>query len=232
MTAVEPFPVGELRGVVHRPDGAGDDGLVLTHGAGSDHRAPVLVAVADAFAAAGVTVLRFDLPFRQRRPRGPPSPRTAAADREGLRRAVTALRALVPGRIFLGGHSYGGRQATMLAADDPAVAGGLLLLSYPLHPPNKPDQLRTQHFPRLRVPSVFVHGSDDPFGSVDEMTAAVALIPAPTRLIPIAGARHDLKRGRVDLAPAIAALLGGAAAAPTLPPRPAGRPSRPSPRRT
>lgn len=208
MPTVAAFSDHDLRGFLHRPDAAGPYGLALTHGAGSDCRAPLLVAVAEAFATAGVTVLRFDLPFRRRRPKGPPSPHTAAQDRDGVREAVAALRPLVAGPLLLGGHSYGGRQATMLAADEPGLAGGLLLLSYPLHPPNKPDQLRTQHFPRLRVPSVFVHGTEDPFGSVDEMNAAVALIPAPTTLLPIAGARHDLKRGRFDLAPAIAAMLG------------------------
>ena len=111
-----------VRGFLHRPEGAGRDGLVLTHGASSDCRAALLVAAAEALSAAGLCVLRCDLPFRQRRPRGPPSPSGAAADRAGLRDAVGALRALVPGRVFLGGHSYGGRQATMLAAEDPAVA--------------------------------------------------------------------------------------------------------------
>ena len=123
-------------------------------------------------------MLRCDLPFRQRRATGPPSPSTAAADREGLRRAVEAMRELVPGQVFLGGQSYGGRQATMLAADEPEVAAALLLFSYPLHPPGKPDRLRTEHFPRLRVPAVFVQGSADPFGSLAELRSAVALIPA------------------------------------------------------
>lgn len=209
MPTVATFSDHDLHGFLHRPDAAGRHGLVLTHGAGSDCRAPLLVAVAEAFATAGVTVLRFDLPFRRRRPKGPPSPHTAAQDRDGVRQAVAALRPLVAGQLFLGGHSYGGRQATMLAADEPGLADGLLLLSYPLHPPSKPDQPRTQHFPRLRVPSVFVHGTNDPFGSLDELTAALALIPTRTKLIPVAGAGHDLKRGRIDWAPAIATLLAG-----------------------
>src|SRR5208283_483441 len=111
----------------------------------------------------GVCVLRYDLPFRQKRPHGPPSPSTSAADREGLRDAVAAMRAIVPGRVFLGGQSYGGRQASMLAAECPQLAAALLLLSYPLHPPGKPEQPRTAHFPALRTPSLFVHGPRDPF---------------------------------------------------------------------
>jgi len=109
--------------------------------------------------------------------------------------------------IYLGGHSYGGRQASMLAAEDPGLAKALLLLSYPLHPPGKPDQLRTAHFPNLRSPAVFVHGAADPFGSIAELTAAVAMIPAQTQILPIEGAGHDLGRGRFVSPALVAALL-------------------------
>src|SRR5688500_6220673 len=124
-----------VRGVLHRPASPARDGLVLTHGAGGNCGAPLLVALGDAFAAAGVTVLRCDLPYRQARPKGPPFPSGAARDRDGLRQAVRELRWILPGRVFVGGQSYGGRQASMLAADEPGLADGLLLLSYPLHPP-------------------------------------------------------------------------------------------------
>jgi predicted alpha/beta-hydrolase family hydrolase len=201
------FEEGGVRGFLHQPDGAADPGLVLTHGAGGNCRMPLLVAAAEAFTKAGVTVLRCDLPFRQRRPTGPPSPSGAATDRAGLREAVAMMRRMVPGPVFLGGQSYGGRQATMLAADDPGVANALLLFSYPLHPPGKPQRLRTEHFPRLGVPALFVQGTVDPFGSVDELSAAIGLIPAATRLITIDGAGHDLKRGRFDLAAVVAELL-------------------------
>ena len=94
--------------------------------------------------------------------------------------------------MFLGGHSYGGRQATMLCAAEPDLVAGLLLLSYPLHPPRKPAQLRVQHLPDLRVPALFVHGTRDPFGSIEEMEAAVKMIPAKTELLTVDGAGHDL----------------------------------------
>jgi len=168
---------------------------------------PLLTAAAGAFAAAGVTVLRCDLPFRQRRPKVPPSPAGAAADRAGLQQAVAAMRQLVPGRVFLGGQSYGGRQASMLAAEEPDLAAALLLFSYPLHPPGKPERLRTEHFPRLKVPALFVSGTSDQFGTPDELRGAIALIPGPTRLIAIEGAGHDLKRGRFDLGEVVFALL-------------------------
>ena len=83
----------------------------------------------------------------------------------------------------------------MLAASDPGAAEGLLLLSYPLHPPRRPTELRTAHFPKLATKVVFVHGSRDPFGTLEEMRSALALIPAVTALVEIEGAGHDLKRG-------------------------------------
>jgi predicted alpha/beta-hydrolase family hydrolase len=179
-----------VRGYLHRPTGEPAGSLVLAHGAGSDARSPVLLAAADAFAAAGFLVLRCDLPFRQARTTGPPRPGDAALDREGLRNAALAVREIAPGPVFFGGHSYGGRQASMLTADDPSVAAGLLLLSYPLHPPRRPAELRTAHFPRVHVPALFVHGARDPFGSPQEMEAALTLIPAPTRLLLLPGGHH------------------------------------------
>jgi predicted alpha/beta-hydrolase family hydrolase len=211
MTSVVPFEAEGVRGFLHRPDrpphGVPGAGLVLTHGAGGNCTAPLLVAAAAAFSAAGLHVLRCDLPFRQRRPSGPPSPAGAPADRAGLRAAVAALRSIAPGTIILGGQSYGGRQATLLVADEPELVQALLLFSYPLHPPGKPERLRTEHFPRLRAPALFVHGTADPFGSIAELRAAVALIPAPTRIMPIEHAGHDLRRGRFDLAAVAAAAL-------------------------
>ena len=83
----------------------------------------------------------------------------------------------------------------MLLAANPTLADGLLLLSYPLHPPGKPEQLRTQHFPKLQRRALFVHGSRDGFGSLQELELALKLIPVETRLLPITGAGHDLGFG-------------------------------------
>src|SRR3954469_11930702 len=196
---VEPFANSDetpaVRGFLHRPDAPSSDGLVLTHGAGGNCNAPLLVALAEEFADLGWTVLRCDLPFRQARPQGPPRG-NGSEDREGLRRAVIALKQLVSGRVFLGGQSYGGRQATMLAAAEPGLADGLLILSYPLHPPGKPAQFRTAHLPKLQAPSVFVSGSKDPFGSPQEIQSALKLIPAAVEFLLIEGAGHDLGFGR------------------------------------
>jgi predicted alpha/beta-hydrolase family hydrolase len=205
--------------------------LVLTHGAGGNAKMALLAALAEAFAGAGFTVLRCDLPFRQGRPFGPPRPSEAVRDRAGLANALAAMRKIVPARVFLGGQSYGGRQASMLLAEDaktfttedaevhrgPAteenqsvhdylrgnLADGLLLLSYPLHPPARPDQQRTQHLPQLKVPTLFVEGTKDPFATIDEIEAARKLIPAATDLLIVEGAGHDLgfagKKRREDL---------------------------------
>jgi predicted alpha/beta-hydrolase family hydrolase len=212
LSSIEPFEDASagpaVRGFLHRPAGPPRRGLVLTHGAGSDCEAPLLLAVADAFARAGFTVLRCDLPFRHARAVGPPSPAGAARDRAGLRRAVSALQSLVRGRVSLGGHSYGGRQASILLAEEPALAEALLLLAYPLHPPRRPDQWRTGHFPALRTSALFVHGSRDPFGSLRELGEARRLIPARTVLVPVDGAGHDLARGRIPVTPVVEAFRG------------------------
>jgi len=181
-----------IQGWLHAPAAVTGDGLALTHGAGSNCDGALLVAIAEAFAAAGIWVLRFDLPYRQDRKTGPPFPAQAARDREGIRRACAALREFATGRIFLGGSSYGGRQATMLAAEDPRAADGLLLLSYPLHAPGKPEQPRIAHFGKIETPALFIHGTRDPFGSIDELQAALALIPTRSELIQVDGARHGL----------------------------------------
>lgn len=181
-----------VRGFIHRPKASNAHCLILTHGAGGNCQAPLLVAVANVFAEVGFTVLRCNLPFRQTRPHGPPRPGDAERDRQGLKHAVLAMRKLGLERIFLGGHSYGGRQATILCAAEADLVNGLVLSSYPLHPPGKPAQLRVQHFPQLKRDALFLHGTRDPFGSIEEMKAALPLIPAKTRLIEVEGAGHDL----------------------------------------
>jgi len=181
-----------VRGFLHTPENASGNALVLTHGAGGNCESKLLVAVSQAFSDSGFLVLRINLPFRQQRPFGPPFPAAAARDREGLKRAAEFVKERATGKVFLGGHSYGGRQSTMLASENPALVDGLLLFSYPLHPPRKPLQLRTAHFPSLKTPSLFVHGSRDPFGLLEELRPALELIPARHDLLPVEGGGHDL----------------------------------------
>ena len=185
---VEPF----VRGRLHRPEKPNGDGLVITHGAGGNCGMPILIALGEAFCAAGVAVPRCDMPFRQDRPYGPPHPGNAKNDRAGLKNAVDAMKSLAPGRIFLGGHSYGGRQSSMLAAEEQNLVAGLLLTSYPLHAPGKPEQLRVQHLPDLKTPSLFVQGTRDAFGTIAEVEQALKMIPAKTKLLVVENAGHDL----------------------------------------
>jgi predicted alpha/beta-hydrolase family hydrolase len=181
-----------IHGWLHLPAQPIGKAIVLTHGAGADCRCKLLVEMSDALAGSGFTVLRFDLPFRRTRPHGPPSPSTASRDRDGLRRAVSLMQEQKNTQVFLGGHSYGGRQATILASEEPQLADGLLLLSYPLHPPQKPKQLRTSHFPKLTTPAFFVHGTRDPFATIAELISALQLIPAAHAILEVDGAAHDL----------------------------------------
>ena len=199
--SVDPKDAPPVRGMLHEAAKPAGAAIVLTHGASSNRDSVLLIALADAFASLGITALRCDLPYRQARPGGPPSPSGAARDREGLRSAASSL-GQVAKRIYLSGSSYGGRQASMLAADSPEVAEALLLLSYPLHPPGKATQQRTEHFPRLQTPCLFVHGSKDAFGSLDEMREALRLIPARRDLLEVPGGEHGLSK-KAD-APAIA----------------------------
>lgn len=193
-----------MRGFLHTTSCASEDCLILTHGAGGNCQSPLLVMLAETFAAAGVNVLRCDLPFRQKRPKGPPSPSSAERDQEGLQRAVELMRTRFGGHVFLGGQSYGGRQASLLAATEHMLVDGLLLLSYPLHPPGRPTQLRTAHFPEIRIPALFVHGSTDPFASSLELQSAVRLIPATTKVVEIEGAGHSLlTRQNREMLPAV-----------------------------
>ncbi|HEX8924200.1 MAG TPA: alpha/beta fold hydrolase [Terriglobales bacterium] len=181
-----------VRGFLHTPGDPCGDGLVLTHGAGANCQSRLLTALADAFAHVGIVVLRCDLPFRQLRPHGPPPRGSAERDQQGLRAAIAMLKEHAPKSIFLGGHSYGGRQASMLVASEPELAEALLLLSYPLHPPKRREDLRTAHFPSLRTPALFVSGTRDGFGSTEELTSALRLIAARTELLPIQAAGHEL----------------------------------------
>ncbi len=212
-----------IRGFLHTPDAPNGNALILTHGAGSNAQAPLLIALAETFCARGFTLLRCDLPYRQVRSFGPPGPGDAVRDRAGLRNAIAAIKKTLvapslsrslrqdgnlqnneggppnavfvgwEGKIFLGGHSYGGRQSSMLCAEEPDLVSGLLLLSYPLHPPRRPEQQRTQHLPSLHTPTLFVHGTRDAFGTTTEIAQALKMIPATTMLLSIEGAGHDLR---------------------------------------
>ncbi|MBN3512539.1 alpha/beta hydrolase [Mycolicibacterium septicum] len=194
----------DIAGVAHEPDGPAQGVVVLTHGAGGNRDSAMLVKLCDEWASRGWLAIRYNLPYRRRRPKGPPSG-SAAGDQEGIAEAIALARTLADGPVIAGGHSYGGRMTSMVAADGDSGAGPdvLTLFSYPLHPPGKPERARTEHLSRITVPTVFTHGTSDPFGTIEELTAAAALVSGPTELVVIDGARHDLGSKLLDV-PALA----------------------------
>ena len=216
-----------IAGVAHEPAATPVGVVVVTHGAGGSRESPLLRQVCDEWARRGWLAVRYNLPYRRRRPTGPPSG-SAATDRAGIAAAVELAHAISDGPVIAGGHSYGGRQTSMAASDKDIAIDVLTLFSYPVHPPGKPENPRTGHLPRITVPTVFTHGTSDPFGTIEEVRAAAALISAPSDVVEIAGARHDLGSKTLDV-PALAAdaalkLLGprrvGAVGAPRSAPRP------------
>lgn len=180
-----------------RPAGTSRGLVILAHGAGSDRESVLLRTLSAALTARGLTVARIDLPYRQQRPKGPPAPSTAAADRAGIAAAIAVLRPLAAeGPLIVGGQSYGGRQASMLLAGDAGAADGLLLTSYPLHPPGRPERQRTEHLPGITVPTLIVHGRSDAFATSAEIAAAAGLFTGPVRVLEVDKADHGLKPER------------------------------------
>jgi len=194
-----------IAGVPHAPAGEATGIVLLTHGAGGNRESPMLIRLCDEWAARGWLAVRYDLPFRRRRPKGPPSG-SAASDQAGVGEAVALARSLTTGPVLVGGHSYGGRMTSTAVADGLAV-DALTLFSYPLHPPGKPERARTEHLPRITVPTVFTHGTSDPFGTIDEIRSAAALIAGPTEVVEVTGARHDLGSKTLNV-PALAVDAG------------------------
>ena len=192
----------QIAGIAHEPSGTAQGVVVLTHGAGGSRESPLLQKICDQWAARGWLAVRYNLPYRRRRPKGPPSG-SAAADQAGVVEAIELARTLSKGPVVAGGHSYGGRMTSMVVADGAAKVDALTLFSYPLHPPGKPERARTEHLPRISVPTVFTHGTADPFGSIEEIRSAAALISAAAEVVEITGARHDLGSRTLDV-PAMA----------------------------
>lgn len=188
-----------IAGIDHRPDGFPEGVVVLTHGAGGNRDSPLLQQVCEEWAQRGWLAVRYNLPFRRRRPTGPPSG-SGAADRAGIVEAITLCRGLADGPLIAGGHSYGGRQTSMVVAAGDAAVDVLTLFSYPVHPPGKPERARTEHLPANTVPTVFTHGTSDPFGTPEELNAAAALVGGTTAVVEIASARHDLRSKTLNVA--------------------------------
>jgi uncharacterized protein len=187
-----------IAGIAHEPKGKAKGVVVLTHGAGGNREAPLLKKMCDEWARRGWLAVRYNLPYRQRRPKGPPSG-SATKDQAGVVEAIELAHTLADGPVIAGGHSYGGRMTSMVIAEKSADIDVLALSSYPLHPPGKPERARTEHLPLISAPTVFTHGTADPFGSIDELRAAATLIPTRTEIVEITGGRHDLGSKTLDV---------------------------------
>jgi predicted alpha/beta-hydrolase family hydrolase len=165
--------------------------LLLTPGAGSDRTHSSLVAIEAAVAP--MPVARVDIPYRRAGRKAPVRAPKLVACVVDEAHALAASTGCALDRLVLGGRSMGGRMCSMAVAEG-LPAAGLVLISYPLHPPGRPERLRTAHLPNLHVPCLFVSGDRDAFGTPDELVAATAAIPGPVEHVWISGGRHDLKQ--------------------------------------
>lgn len=182
------------------------DALLLAPGAGADREHPTLVAVEEAVAP--LPVARMDFPYRKAGRRAPD--RTPVLVRSVVEEATTLAEAtgVDPSRIALGGRSMGGRMCSLAVAEGlPAAA--LVLLAYPLHPPGRPERLRTEHLAALDLPVLVVSGTKDPFGTPEELQRHLSAIPGPVTFAWVEGARHDWKGRDAEVAAIVADWLRG-----------------------
>ena len=180
------------------------DGLVLTHGAGGDRDQHTLVAIAEGLAP--LPVERVNFPYRNQGRRPPDrAPKLLAFLREEIP-AIAARLGAEPGRLVLGGHSMGGRMCSMAVAEG-MPAAGLVLLGYPLHPPKKPENLRTGHFPDIGVPCLFISGDRDPFGTPEEFDRHLPAIKGPVTTVWLKGERHSPIKADAEIVAAVAGWL-------------------------
>ena len=185
--------------------GSGPAGLILTPGASARRDHPGLVAIDQAVTQVGVVVERVEFPGQAAGKRRPDPPAVCI---ETIRTATSELadRLGVPtSRVAVGGRSMGGRMCSMAVAEGLEVAA-LVLVSYPLHPPGRPDKLRTAHFPDLHVPCLFVSGRRDAFGAPAELRHEAEAIPGPVTLDFVDG-DHSLRKRNPEVADIVASWL-------------------------
>ena len=186
------------------------EGLALWPGAGSAAEHPGLVAVEHGVAP--LPVARLDFPYRREGRRAPDrAPKLMASVRDEVA-ALCQRWTTTSDHVVLGGRSMGGRICSMVAAGADGLAplpvAGLVLMSYPLHPPGKPERLRTEHLGDLRVPVLFISGDRDTFGTPEELAAAQQLIPGPVTSVTLEGKGHDLRAADDRVVAAVRSWLG------------------------
>lgn len=182
--------------------------LVLYHGAGSGRDQPSLLAIEAAIAP--MACVRAEFPYRREGRKAPDrAPKLMAAARTEL--------ASIDGPVVIGGRSMGGRICSMVAAgadglEPPPQVEGVVLISYPLHPPGRPDSLRVEHLPELRVPCLVIQGERDTFGTPDELAPWLDTVPGDVTTVVIEGGRHELRGADAAIAEHVAAWLSDARA--------------------
>ena len=177
------------------PRTGADRAVLLAHGAGTGLDAPPLVVVAEHLAAAGVPSLRFDFPYRAAGRKAPDRAPVLVAAVRAAAAALTRRTGVPAARMVVGGRSMGGRMCSMAVSDeeDPLPALGLALLGYPLYPAGRPERIRDEHFPRIRVPSLFVSGTRDALAARDDLTLAVEKIRGRVTLHWLDDADHSFR---------------------------------------
>jgi predicted alpha/beta-hydrolase family hydrolase len=165
--------------------------VLLTHGAGSDRRHRTLVALEEALAPR--PCVRHDFPYRRAGKKFPDRAPLLVADVNEAATALATSAGVAPDQVLLGGRSLGGRMCSMAVAEG-LPAAGLVLISYPLHPPGKPDKPRVEHLPQITVPTLFISGNRDSFGTPEELEAAASTITGPVTHVWIEGGRHELSK--------------------------------------
>jgi predicted alpha/beta-hydrolase family hydrolase len=174
--------------------------VLLAPGAGADRDHHTLVALEEGLAP--LPVSRMDFPYRKAGKKAPDRAPVAVAAVVAEAAAAVDAAGVTPDRLVLGGRSFGGRMCSMAVAEG-LPAAGLVLLSYPLHPPGKPEKLRTEHLGALRLPCLFVSGEKDPFGSPAELQSAAEAIPGPVSFVWLPGG-HDPRNADDAIVAAVA----------------------------
>lgn len=181
-------------------------GMLLAPGAGAGSDQPQLVAIDAALSEAGIVVERMDFPYRLAGRRAPDRPPVLLGSLEAKARALAGRIGVTQSRVALGGRSMGGRIASMTVADG-LPAAGLVLVSYPLHPPGHPEKARTEHLGAIEVPCLFVSGTRDAFGTPEELESATRAIRGAVTHVWIEGADHGLRGRDSQVAAAVASWL-------------------------
>lgn len=196
---------GTVTGAWDEPAGSTRAVLVLGHGAGGDLNDALLNDVGVALSSRGIAVLRFNFPYREA---GRKAPGAQTQSEQCYRDVATsARRDGVP--LFIGGKSYGGRMSTHIASDG-FSCDGLVLLSYPLHPPGKQDRIRDEHLPAIKQPMLYISGSRDPFATPSLMEKTIASLGKRAQLLWLDGGDHSLRvkgRKRNDVVDEIASTV-------------------------